>query len=420
MQKVVRTLALLVLAVAPPALADEPFYLKDGDRVVFYGDSITDQRLYTTFVESFVVTRFPKMPVTFVHSGWGGDRVSGGGGGPIDLRLKRDVYAYRPTVMTIMLGMNDGSYRPFDEKIFQTYARGMAKIVENVKAELPGIRITLIRPSPFDDVTRAPSMENGYNAVLIRYGDYLKELAEKEHTALADLNSSVVEATKKAFEADPEKAPKLNPDRVHPGPGGQLLMAAALLDAWKAPAVVSEVKIKVESQGEPEVKAEKSKVSDLQASNGVLRWTQLDEALPFPIDLKDEIVKLAVRSSDVVEDLNRQILQVKGLEGSDYVLTIDGQEVGQFSKDQLGDGINLATLPTPMAQQAADVHQLTLKHNNIHFTRWRNVQVPMAGIKSPHLDEALADLDRLEEEIVEQQRATAQPKARHFELKPKS
>src|SRR5213593_169719 len=92
----------------------EAFYLKDGDRVVFYGDSITDQRLYTTFAETYVVTRFPKLDVSFVHSGWGGDRVTGGGGGPIDLRLRRDVFAYKPTVMTIMLGMNDGSYRAFD------------------------------------------------------------------------------------------------------------------------------------------------------------------------------------------------------------------------------------------------------------------------------------------------------------------
>jgi hypothetical protein len=40
----------LVLAVA--AKAQTPFQLKDGDRVVFCGDSITDQRLYTTFTET--------------------------------------------------------------------------------------------------------------------------------------------------------------------------------------------------------------------------------------------------------------------------------------------------------------------------------------------------------------------------------
>src|SRR5205809_2158114 len=95
------------------------FYLKDGDRVVFYGDSITDQRLYTVLVETYIVTRFPKLHVTFVHSGWGGDRVTGGGGGPVDVRLKRDVVAYKPTVMTVMLGMNDAGYRAFDEGLFK-------------------------------------------------------------------------------------------------------------------------------------------------------------------------------------------------------------------------------------------------------------------------------------------------------------
>src|SRR5436190_18614884 len=111
----------------------ETFALKDGDRVVFYGDSITDQRLYTTFTETFVVTRFPAMKVDFVHSGWGGDRVSGGGGGPVDVRLERDVFAYKPTVMTIMLGMNDGSYRAFDQGIFDKFSSGYEHIIETVK-----------------------------------------------------------------------------------------------------------------------------------------------------------------------------------------------------------------------------------------------------------------------------------------------
>src|SRR5215813_3654521 len=147
----------------PPAtlFAADAFALKDGDRVVFYGDSITDQRRYTSFVETYVVTRFPKLDVRFVHSGWGVDRVSGGGGGPIDVRLWRDVLPYNPTVVTIMLGMNDGGYRAFDQALFDTYVAGYKHIAETLQRQIPGVRITVIQPSPYDDVTRQPTFEGG-------------------------------------------------------------------------------------------------------------------------------------------------------------------------------------------------------------------------------------------------------------------
>ena len=163
-----KLLGCLALALSGMAAAQD-FSLKNGDTVVFYGDSITDQRLYTTFAETYVLTRFPALRVNFVHSGWGGDRVSGGGGGPIDLRLRRDVIAYRPTVMTIMLGMNDGRYRAFDDAIFREYSSGYEKIIRDMKAALPDVRITAIEPSPYDDATRAPTFAGGYNAVLVRY-----------------------------------------------------------------------------------------------------------------------------------------------------------------------------------------------------------------------------------------------------------
>src|SRR5271163_4495426 len=150
-------LFLTLCPLLPPELAAAPpanFYLHEGDRVVFYGDSITDQRLYTTFVETYVVTRFPSRNVAFVHSGWGGDRVTGGGGGPIDRRLARDVFAYKPTVVTVMLGMNDGSYQPFKQPIFDVYTQGYQHLVQSVMSHLPDVRLTLIIPSPFDDVTR--------------------------------------------------------------------------------------------------------------------------------------------------------------------------------------------------------------------------------------------------------------------------
>ncbi len=392
------------------------FFLKSGDRVVFYGDSITDQRLYTTFVETYVVTRFPQLNVSFVHSGWGGDRVTGGGGGPIDLRLHRDVIAYKPTVMTVMLGMNDASYRAYDAQVFNTYSEGYKHIVEAVKAALPGIRITVIQPSSFDDVTRPPQFAGGYNAVLIRYGEFVRQLSERESLTVADLNTPVVACLEKAKAADPELAQKIVPDRVHPGPGGHLIMAEALLEAWNAPATVSAVEI--DAATERVVHADNATLTDLKGVGG-LAWTEVDRALPMPIDLKDPAIGLAIRSSNFVQALDQEPLKVTGLIATRYALKIDGEEVGTFSKEQLAEGINLAVLPTPMAKQAMAAHELTLKHNNVHFARWRNVQVPLQGDPSPHQQAAIETLDKLEADLVGEQHAAAQPKPRHFELAPR-
>ncbi len=49
------------------------FPIHDGERVVFLGDSITDQRLYTTAIEAYALTRFPQWKLTFRNIGWGGD-----------------------------------------------------------------------------------------------------------------------------------------------------------------------------------------------------------------------------------------------------------------------------------------------------------------------------------------------------------
>jgi lysophospholipase L1-like esterase len=396
---------------APPA----NFYLHDGDRVVFYGDSITDQRLYTTFVETYVITRFPQLKVSFVHSGVGGDRVTGGGAGPIDVRLPRDVVAYKPAVMTIMLGMNDGSYRAFDQKIFDTYAAGYRHIVESVKDALPGIRITAILPSPFDDVTRPPTFDGGYNKVLVRYGEFVKQLAREENLAVADLNGPVVAALEKASKLDAETAKKLVPDRVHPASAGHLLMAEALLKAWQAPAIVTSVEI---DAAEPAIASvTNTQVTDLAVSDRV-SWTQVDESLPMPVDTKDEVMALALRASDFVEAMDQEPLKVTGLTAAHYTLKIDDEVVGTFTKEELAKGVNLATLATPMAKQAAAVHDLTLKHNVVHFARWRQVGVNLDSLALPpaHLQAAADALDTLEADVVQQQRTAAQPKSHRYEL----
>ena len=61
------------------AKADD-FFFKDGDVVVMIGDSITEQHLYSNYVEMWTVTRFPQWKLTFRNVGIGGDRSTGGDG----------------------------------------------------------------------------------------------------------------------------------------------------------------------------------------------------------------------------------------------------------------------------------------------------------------------------------------------------
>src|ERR1035437_2972779 len=68
---------LVFTLVAPALLAATvvagEFFIKDGDRVVFLGDSITEQRLYTTYIQAYGLTRHPVWKLWFRNVGWGGD-----------------------------------------------------------------------------------------------------------------------------------------------------------------------------------------------------------------------------------------------------------------------------------------------------------------------------------------------------------
>ena len=122
--------------------------------------------------------------------------------------------------MTIMLGMNDASYRAFDEQILNQYRTGYEHIVETVTAALPQLRLTLIQPSPFDDVTQPPRFEGGYNSVLLRYSQFVKELAEREHATVADLNRPVVAALEKARDGQSRAGGQDHPRSSASGTGG--------------------------------------------------------------------------------------------------------------------------------------------------------------------------------------------------------
>jgi lysophospholipase L1-like esterase len=411
--------ALVLSVVVGSAFGADTFFLKDGDRVVFYGDSITDQRLYTVLTETYAVTRYPKLNATFIHSGWGGDRVGGGGGGSIDTRLQRDVLAYNPTVMTIMLGMNDGRYKPADPENDKVYFTGYEHIVSTVRKAVPAIRITVIQPSPYDDVTRAPLFPGGYNAVLLNYSKWLSDYARQNNLTVADLNTPVVDMLRKANATDPANASKILPDRVHPAIAGHLIMAEQLLKAWNARAIVASVSIDAADSKPTVASAEHATVTDLSSSNGI-QWTEVDDALPLPFAdwTAMPLMSLTINSSDITEALNQEPLKVTGLKPGRYTLQIDGAAVGTFTSDDLAKGVNLATLKTPMATQASDVYRLTVSHSTVHNDRWRSIQVPLTPFNLQETKSAMDSLDALEAALVAKQREAAQPKPHTFQIVP--
>jgi lysophospholipase L1-like esterase len=405
------------LACVPGILsAQQQFYLKSGDTVVFYGDSITERHIYTNFIEAYVFTRFPKLNVRFVNSGWGGDMVTGGDGGALQVRLQRDVIAYQPNVVTVLLGMNDGRYRKLTDRSFSDFKTGYEKLVGMLKTALPNARLTLLEPSPYDDVTRTPGFSGGYNDVLMRFGEFVRALGEREQAMVVDLNSAVVRPLEVAQAKDPSAALEFIPDRVHPGPAASLLMAEAILKSWHAPAIVTEIEIDAE-KGVPTRTVGATVIAVSRARN-TLSWTQTDEALPFPVDLQDSPLSVAAYTSDFFPAIDDQPLKVRNLKPGDYTLKIDGQAIATYPADQFARGINLAQLMTPMLEQAGRVLRMTNEHVALHLSRWRMVQIPLAQYELSHYSAVIADLDTLEQELIVRMRSAAQPKPHLYQIVP--
>ncbi len=389
-----------------------PFALHSGDRVVFYGDSITEQQLYTRFVELYTLTRFPTSDVTFIMAGVSGDKVSGGGGGPVDERLPRDVFAQKPTVVTIMFGMNDGYYRPFDAGTMRTFELGYEHILDEIKAHAPDARIVVLRPSAYDEITQPGHGVAGYNDFLIKMGDSVARMAAERHLAVADLNAPMLDALTKARANDPELAQLLIADHVHPGAGMHWVMADALLKSWGATPGVCAVTL--DGRGFL-VKADSSTVTEVKHTGKSLAWMEKDAALPLPLASapSDPLLALALRSSTVVQDLDREMLTVSGLAPGHYELCVDDKPVAAFSSEELARGVNLATLDTPMLRQAdavalANDGKISLDTTRNHLLR---------NVPSPANEQLLAAVAAAIQTADAEQHRLAQPEAHRFELR---
>jgi lysophospholipase L1-like esterase len=403
-------------AVAPPAASD--FAIHDGDRVVLYGDSITDQRLYSTFIEEYVLTRFPTWKVQWTQSGVGGDKVSGGAEGPIDLRIQRDVLPHKPNIVTIMLGMNDGYYRPPNPAIQKTYEDGYRSMVDTILSSDPGVRLTLIGPSPYDDVTQ-PTKH--YNEVMQAYSQFDKSEADRTHQGFVDLNAPVVDVLEKVKASHSELVSRLIPDRVHPGEGVHWVMAAAILKAWRAPSLVSSVTVDAhDAQDTKASNVQNASVTDLkrEKKSGALQWTEIENALPLPLPLSatDPVTDLAVEAGGIEAALDQETLTVTGLAAGDYALTIDDQPVANLTADALQHGVNLARMATPMLRQSQTVAWETEHRNELE----RQLFTLLAGTKEQPEAAPEPEQQAMRQAVaasIAQQQKDAQPVTHRFALK---
>lgn len=412
--RVLRALLIAATIVSASTAHAAPFFLRDGDTVVFMGDSITEGGACTTAVEDYVVTRFPTLSVRFVNSGVGKDKISGGITGDMTERLNRDVAAFKPTVVTMMFGMNDGAFRAFDQDAYDAFASGYESALSTLKRLVPDARLTLIQPSPYDEVTRARWIGGGYNAVLTRYGDFVSHLAARNGALTVDLNAPVVSDLNAIRSADPDSAGRLFPDRIHPTPAGGLLLAKALLKAWNATPAVSSIAI--DAVTGKVATAFNAQIRRLTLGPA-LSWDELDAALPMPLP-DDPLTRVVIAQTDFNAALNEQTLRVSGLLSRRYRLAIDGKEIAVFNAAELAKGVNLASYSTPMLAQAEDVHALTLAHNSLRMTRWRRVQLLKSATDASGYSQTLASIDRAEAAVVKLQRQVATPQWHRFELAP--
>lgn len=365
---------LALLLIATPAVAQDYFF-KDGDVVVMIGDSITEQHLYSNYVEMWVLTRHPAWTLTFRNTGIGGDRSTGGNG-----RFKRDVLAHKPTAMTVDFGMNDGGYGGFNENTFKTYVGGLQGMAEQAKAA--GIRVAWCTPQPLDNGDPGPAALTvpPYNATLEKFCEGVKATAEKNGGLYVDQFHPYLAVLDKARGAGPKYDRITGGDAVHPGPPGQALMAASILKGLSFPKLVAWAVVGGESRN--------CKVSDVEEKDGGVSFTRLDGALPFFPPEAAPILKW----TSILTDLNEYGLTVPNLKPGRYEIKAGGAKIAEASAEDLAKGLNLAAAALaagPIAEQAKAVKGAVEAKNKFHHDRiFRGIhlsQVP-DWLQGPEVD----------------------------------
>lgn len=413
--------ALLAMASYAPKSAHADFFFHDGDKpAVFLGDSITEPNVYTSLIQSYVLTRYPKWDITFRNIGWSGDTAGLRQRGGQEAGLRRDILPLKPMAITIDFGMNDARA---GDKGYQAYIDAQIKLVEALKAM--GARVALLTPSPEERYEPNQPAGSAYNAMLWKYSQGLKQVADKEQVPFVDQYTpfvKVIEDGRKAgvLSADASGL-RLTGDAVHPNWPGHLVMAASILKGLGATAPVSSVDIDAAGR-RISVQGAQAQLQDNPNDKNSLVFTRKDDVLPWSLPPETASV-LKVPGFDPLNDLSRYMLKVTGLTAAKYDLFIDDKKTATFTKEELATGVNLTQQAGPITEQSLTVLRAAREKDTLFSMRWRNVQLfNVPWLKDvniePQRQAEMARIETLITEKEEQLKQLRQPVQHTFKLTP--
>ena len=374
------------------AAADQPaFSLKDNDTWVMAGDSITAQRLHTNFIEAFFRARYPQLHLHFRNAGVGSSTVT-----TVLGRFDCDVAAWKPTIVSIELGMND-SNAPVPNRE-DCYIAGMKKLADQTR--VLNAQPLFISSTPVNDgsmmgtwvpgrcqsihlITEALNalgqkenirVVDQYHPLIAVWGpnktrDDANAIAGRINKTIDDVNSlaermrtlkpegnipdlAPLQALAKSWESKTD-AVKLGGDAIHTGPVGQYMMAATILAALNVDRDVSSATINPDGTV---VEAKNCNITGATSKEGRLTFTRLDERSPWPL-LPEAITANSLLPE--IAGLSRYILTVPGLPDGQFDVKMDGKPVATVSSKALAQGWNMSLLREgPLGERADKIMTL--------------------------------------------------------------
>jgi lysophospholipase L1-like esterase len=362
--------------------------LQDGDTFVFLGDSITHQVLYTQYLEDFFYTRYPERRIRFHNAGVSGDKAFHA----LD-RFEGDVAVFKPKYVSVLLGMNDGTYQHFNHEIFAAYENDMTEVMTRI-SDL-GATAILMGPTMYDSriATAKPPrwLKNQeqikqattyYNAVLAFYGTWIRDVAQARGLGYVDMLGPLNFHTTQQRISKPEFT--VIPDAVHPDANGQAIMAVSFLEQIRTQRrSVSGITID-KMEGKWRAIGRASGVTELKEQGSGIHFQAKAAALPWILPPEASVGYALTRAG---HKLSNERLVVRGLAPGKYRLKIDGVDVGSYTHAQLGAKIELqGNDKTPQYQQALAVALLNKEKNEKVVRPLRGNWSKRKGVRARELE----------------------------------